>query len=255
MPFTLSHPAAILPIHALLGRRASLSALVIGSMVPDLPYFMGFGSGAFSHSLTGVALFCLPYGLLCYLLFHLWLKRPLKALLPGPVWRRMPVLPLWPAVPWPWVGFSLGLGALTHLLWDGFTHANGVVVQQVAWLHSIAMEGDRVLHPYKWLQHFSSLAGMLAMGLYARNWYCRAALRERDGALAWQVRYGVCATVALAGLAASGLGGRWDLVLSTERRLFFMVVNGITVALLALAVFALCWHLHHWWRHDDDDDK
>ena len=49
---TLAHPVAVLPL-----RRFGLpmAALVIGSMVPDVPLFMGWSSGyQVSHSYTGV---------------------------------------------------------------------------------------------------------------------------------------------------------------------------------------------------------
>lgn len=52
MPLTLAHPAAVLPL-----RRCGLpmAALVIGSMMPDVPLFMRWSSGyQVSHSYTGV---------------------------------------------------------------------------------------------------------------------------------------------------------------------------------------------------------
>ena len=51
MPFTGSHPAAVLPL-----MRWGLmpSALVIGSMVPDLPYFLPVPDLGNTHSLIGL---------------------------------------------------------------------------------------------------------------------------------------------------------------------------------------------------------
>ena len=54
MAFTPAHAAAAVPLHRLLGSRAVLSALVIGSMTPDFAYFLPLGvRRAQSHSLVG----------------------------------------------------------------------------------------------------------------------------------------------------------------------------------------------------------
>src|SRR5690349_3109958 len=51
MPFTGSHPAAVLPL-VRFGLPAS--ALVIGSMSPDLPYYLPSpATGTFTHTLYG----------------------------------------------------------------------------------------------------------------------------------------------------------------------------------------------------------
>ena len=78
MPYPFAHPAAVLPLAARFGVP---SALVIGSVAPDLWYLLPFIDRAQTHSLSGVLAFCLPAGLLLYLLFHFVLKEPLIALL------------------------------------------------------------------------------------------------------------------------------------------------------------------------------
>ncbi|MCP2266986.1 DUF4184 family protein [Promicromonospora thailandica] len=92
MPFTLSHPAAVLP---LLRHPFSTVALVAGAMAPDLPYFARrtpvpvsaqswyepFMNATTSHGLVGALTVSLPYALaLCGLY---WVaRRPVEALLP-----------------------------------------------------------------------------------------------------------------------------------------------------------------------------
>jgi hypothetical protein len=86
MPFTLAQPAAAIPLSRVLGRASVLSALIIGSMSPDLVYFLPLGiNRATSHSLVGLFWLCVPLGLVSYVLFHvLW--RPLGSyLLPRPL--------------------------------------------------------------------------------------------------------------------------------------------------------------------------
>ena len=65
-----------------MGRIAVPSALVIGSIVPDLWQVLPFGSRPLSHSGSGPLLFSLPVGLAVYLVFHLLLKSACMALLP-----------------------------------------------------------------------------------------------------------------------------------------------------------------------------
>jgi Domain of unknown function (DUF4184) len=43
MPLTFAHPAVALPLRKLLGRWGFLPALAIGSMAPDVPYFVPLG--------------------------------------------------------------------------------------------------------------------------------------------------------------------------------------------------------------------
>src|SRR3954465_6574698 len=90
MPFTPTPALAIIPIAAL-GRGAPpFSALVIGSMIPDLPLFSPM-SPAYdtTHSPPGLLSACLPLGLACFLLFQSLMKRPLLALLPEAIQRRI----------------------------------------------------------------------------------------------------------------------------------------------------------------------
>ena len=64
MPFTLSHPAVVLPFARW---KLILSALVIGSMTPDFEYFIDIVTDhdvQIGHSISGIFLFCIPVGLL-----------------------------------------------------------------------------------------------------------------------------------------------------------------------------------------------
>lgn len=149
MPYPFAHPAAVLPLVPLMGRLAVPSALVIGSIVPDLWQVLPFGSRQLSHSVSGVLFFCLPVGLAGYLVFHLLLKNACMALLPPALAGRV----RWftakglPAVPWHAVLASLVGGALTHLLWDDLTHAHAAQTHSINWL----------------LQHVSTLFGTLVL--------------------------------------------------------------------------------------------
>jgi hypothetical protein len=89
VPLTFAHPAVPL---ARLG--LPLSALVVGSMAPDFVYSLRLAPrGSFGHTLPGLVLFCLPAGLAVLWAFHRLMKRPLLALGPPPLQRRLAPLP------------------------------------------------------------------------------------------------------------------------------------------------------------------
>lgn len=137
VPFTLSHAAAVLPAVRGDGSgrgRLAPAVLVAGSFAPDMTYFaasavpgaMEFGT--VTHSFTGV--FAVDV-LIAWVLAAAWLvvREPLVALVPravrGPVAALVrcgtPRRALSPALAVRWY-VSAALGALTHAVWDAFTH-------------------------------------------------------------------------------------------------------------------------------------
>jgi hypothetical protein len=127
MPYTLSHVAAVLPFSRPLARLRILSAMVIGSMVPDFGYLLPLHPPRVAtHSALSLVTFSVPLGLLSYWIFQRWIKVPLFNLLPDPAYLRWRPFAA-PAVlnsPRQWLLAVAGvlLGAVTHLVWDGFTH-------------------------------------------------------------------------------------------------------------------------------------
>src|SRR5262245_66554750 len=86
MPFTLAHPAAVIPLK----RYLPLSALVVGSLSPDLEYLVRLRAVShLSHTLTGLFSFCLPVGLVLLWLFHRFVKQPLTLLMPTTMRQRL----------------------------------------------------------------------------------------------------------------------------------------------------------------------
>ncbi len=131
MPFTLAHPAAVLPLKRWCPRFLSFSALVVGSITPDVGYcFWRYNLDSLSHRFVGSFIFCLPVGVVMMTAIY-FLRKPAVNLLPAR--QRQVFLPLCqkslgsPLV----ILISLLLGAWTHLVWDSFTHAHGWVVAHV----------------------------------------------------------------------------------------------------------------------------
>ncbi len=184
MPFTFSHPAAAVPLRHALGRFGVLSALVIGSTTPDMGYFLPWlgVSSRVTHGLEGLFSFCLPLGAVMYLLFHALLKAPCLDLMPRCM--RVRLLPHAGHGPWlphgtsPWgVPVSLLLGAVTHIVWDSFTHAGAPAVIALPVLNALLFEvhGYQVLL-FKLLQHVSSLVGLALLAWWGWCWLRVAAV-------------------------------------------------------------------------------
>jgi len=188
VPFTLSHTAAILPLRPLLGPAGVLSALVIGSTAPDCPYFVLQGQfRAGTHTLLSVLLFSFPAGWLVFLAWRFALRPASLVFVPTAIACR-----LGPAGPWPaalGVTVSLAVGALTHVLWDGFTHSNGAFVREFPALRThIVQLFHYPLWSYKVLQHGSTLLGGATVALAASAWFARTAALHRPPSLNPRIR-------------------------------------------------------------------
>src|SRR5690349_12774742 len=117
MPFTLSHPAAIAILPRTVRRHLPLAALAIGTMTPDFEYLIRLKPlSVWSHSLAGVATFCLPVGLITWCCWEYIVRSPTRELLilsQGRLRHPMTTRTVVRA------GAAIVIGALTHLAWDG----------------------------------------------------------------------------------------------------------------------------------------
>ncbi len=183
VPFTFAHPAAAIPLLKPLGRFGSLPALVIGSIAPDLAFVMALDlSREQTHSLAALFLFCVPIGVLAYVLFHALLKAPLTELMPDVVRARVASNTAGAPAPWSAVLVSLLCGALTHVVWDAFTHPGTPVVNALPFLQTeLAVVGGYHVYAFKVLQHGGSLLGMALLALWTLNWLRRAPVASLTG--------------------------------------------------------------------------
>lgn len=204
MPFTLAHPAAVLPLRHLRGLRTA--ALVIGSMVPDTPYYLPVPHRvAFdTHTLTGSYLIDLPLGIIL-LAAALLLREPLTALLSARArWLCLNALEPFRQRPSEWLLAPLAIliGVWTHLLWDSFTHGDGWIVHRVAALRRIVVIGGYEVQVCHLLQYLSSVVG-LALVLW---WYLRLRAPVADRAHAARLSHAGPALLLVTG-AALLIGG------------------------------------------------
>jgi hypothetical protein len=255
MPYPIAHPAAVIPLYRLMGRFAVPSALVIGSIVPDLWYFAPGLARADSHSAGGLLWFCLPVGLVLYMAFHLLLKQPLIALLPADTAARAGHFATASLPPAPWLAVlaSLLAGALTHAVWDLLTHPSSTSMWLLPALDETILQlGRYELTGYGLLQHASTLTGTAIVLLWARH-----KLRAVPGsastpppALPAGWRVGIVAgligipIIVVFGAGLDSLAGGFDLL---ALRKFARTAGIAALAAFALGLLAYC-ALWHAWR-------
>lgn len=202
MPWTFSHPAAVLPFKRWCPQLLNLPALVIGSMAPDFGYYIKrYDLSDVAHTWSGVVLADVPSGLLVLLLFYL-LRKPLWFLLPEPHRSALaPLLSRSPAVSALFLigaALSIALGACTHIVWDAFTHPSGWVVTHVAALRQPWLSIGAIVAPgYAILQHASTLVGALMLGSAYLGWLRRQPRGASKGSNdRWRYLLGVSAVTA-----------------------------------------------------------
>jgi hypothetical protein len=99
-----------------------------------------------------------------YWLFHTLFKYPAFSLLPCShqerIWSVMCRAPERSFRHWLLVVAALGIGTLTHIVWDSCTHWYGWTVQHFAWLQwPLLHTSSGTLRIYKVLQHGGTLVG------------------------------------------------------------------------------------------------
>jgi Domain of unknown function (DUF4184) len=222
--------------------------------MPDFQYFVHLTSQERdAHTYPGVLLLTLPAALLALFVFHAILKWPAISLVPRALQERL----VEPARRFRWrptsraaaILGSLALGILTHIAWDSFTHADGLVVQ--AWPSfrtPLFYVGRTAIPAFKVAQHLSTLAGGLFIIGALAGWYKRTPtttfalprLLSRIGNPTL-LSVGVCFTLCIAcGRAWRAAGSLADLP-ALQRFASTLAVTSVSTAALLLVVYSSVW--------------
>ncbi len=254
MPFTFSHPAAVIPL-----RRYGLvtSALVIGSVAPDVEAFTRLAQQDRSaHTFPGVLLITVPAALVALFVFHQFLKWPVVSLMPVPLQHRL--VESCSGFRWrPWRRFlliisSLAAGIATHLLWDSFTHDEGFIVRH--WpamsVPLFSIDGT-IISSYKLAQHGSTLLGSLIVVVAVIAYLRRAPLSnsELPPRFSRTVNTAAATIGSLCAVAAALVCAyrfAWPISGLPDLQHFVRIfaVTVISVGVIELLLFSCIW----WWR-------
>jgi hypothetical protein len=173
MPFTLAHPAAVLPLRD--KWPDGFLALVAGSVGPDIPYFLP--SRWADHlpnghtALTAITV-AAPLAL-ALLTAAVALRRALVA----PLWGRAQmlaeqVLDRWRHSRRCWIQAipATIVGCEIHVLWDAFTHNGGWAVLHLPLLaHDLSPFAGYPIEVFRILQYGSSLIGIAFAFVWMRR--------------------------------------------------------------------------------------
>jgi len=248
MPFTPTHILATIPI-AVLCRWLPLSALAIGSMIPDLPMFVPFASNYLvTHSPAGVFTACLPLGVATFLLFQCVIKVPVLSLFPDWVKARLKTIakPLFI----PSIGFFLRvsiaivIGAFTHIAWDAFTHQGRWGTQTFPILNQTMTVAGWQIPGYKLFQYGSTFVGLPALAMFSGFWLCGNVASPVNGLYPFRRR----AKLLFAGVAIAIPALVTGYVLTTSDgtpygKLGQIITTSGLLAMVALVAYSLSFHL------------
>lgn len=234
VPFTLSHPAAVIPLRRL---GLPMSALVIGSMVLDVPLYLGSRAGYnVTHSALGIPTVDVALTMVALWLWFAVVRDAMADLAPDAVRSRVAPSARLTSRQWVLAPIAAVIAAAIHVFWDLFTHADRWGGRHVDWLQSdhLGLAGIR------WAQYVSGIVGLLVVG-----WAVVAHLRPLpsdarpprvlpSGALVVAV-----AVAAVVGLVSAVL----KIPAGLNSMAFHALVNGLIVLAVGLACVVAMWHL------------
>jgi hypothetical protein len=207
VPFTGSHPAAVLP---LLRTGLPASALVAGSLAPDLPFYLPGRPDLPTHTALAVVTLDVALGAGLWLLWHGLLAAPALAAAPAGLRRRVSRPPglrarLGSPRAVALVLAALAVGAATHVGWDQFTHWWGWGTRHVPALTApVGSALGEDWFGYDVAQHASTLGGAAALAGWLVWWWRRTPSRPGDlRDTAWAVWAGLLALGAVVGVGAA----------------------------------------------------
>ena len=121
-----------------------------------------------THSTSALLTFCLPIGIITYWVFQFLIKAPIVEVLPdGPYARWQPVsatADIRSLKQWLLAACGILGGALSHLIWDAFTHDGGRGVRMFPVLDDTIFDlGSRHLPAIYVLQDLGSFLGLVAV--------------------------------------------------------------------------------------------
>ena len=227
-----------------------------GSIAPDFEFFLRLTPNRLiGHTWAGIFIFCLPVGATLLLLFHFILKRPLIALMPNYHHERLIHFarshPFYASRRLGNIALSIILGAVTHLVWDSFTHPDGWFPIHIPLLSGTLFEihGIGTVRVYFAAQYLTSLAGIIALLYWYRKWL--AGLKPAIGSnrrFSCLKRLSIIASlfaVSFTGGVAYGFNALSpiDDITTLMNFISHATIAGVSFFLVGMVFFSIIWHL------------
>lgn len=184
----------------------------------------------YSHSMAGVILFDLPMGILLAFIFHNLVKESLFDNLPQIIRQRVVTFKRfnWSHAfknNWPVVLISIVIGALSHILWDSFTHEYGYFVVRISELQNKVELYNLQIPVYRIVQHTSTLVGGLILAIAFFKMPANEKVNSQISLRYWVIFTSICLSVILLQIVVTQ-------VISYRQ----LIVTSISAGLIALIV-------------------
>ncbi|MGD9200710.1 MAG: DUF4184 family protein [Chitinispirillia bacterium] len=252
MPFTFSHPAAVIDLPK---KYFSLSALVIGSMIPDIEYFIRLEPVRHHiHSWPGFLWLGIPIGTFIYLFFHIFLKYPLVSILPKDHQEKLiPVCKKF-SLKTPKDFFkiilSIFIGILSHIIIDSFTHSNNFLTDYIPFLQKYIIKIP-FLHitVSEFLQYFTTVTGIGYIILRYFLWFynCKEKENLENELFTFKKKASAISSVIfISSFSAAIYGSVKSGILYDQSRLygFFVYTSLASISFLIIGLVILCFKVH-----------
>jgi hypothetical protein len=234
MPLTLSHPAAVIPLRRL---GLPMSTLVFGSMVLDVPLYLGSRRGyEMTHSLPGVVTIDIVLTLLVLVVWFGVMRDPLVDLSPSVIRSRLAPRARLTRRQWLLAIPAASIAAFTHVAWDSFTHPDRWGAEHAGWV-----QADHLgLAGFKWAQYVSGVLGLMVVCAWAlielRSLPADKPRQSRAlGSYALVGAIGIAGAVGVATAIAKVPSGFHSMA-------FHGVINSIITVVLTVGFVSVAWH-------------
>jgi Domain of unknown function (DUF4184) len=205
VPFTGSHPAAVLP---LLRTSLPASALVAGSIAPDVPFYLPVGLPRATHTALAVVTVDLLVAALAWALWHALLAPAALSAAPAGVRGRLAGVPLGlrrrlrSARAGALVLGALLVGAAVHVLVDEFTHPGRWGAENLA-----VLAGDwGPLPAVRWLDYTGTVLGGAVLLGWLALWWRRTRVVPAPAQPRWWLPWAAIVVLGLVGGLSATLG-------------------------------------------------
>ena len=238
MPFTPAHPAITLAAKIVPRKYISWTALFIGSMVPDMEYFMFMNPASrMSHSIYGIINFNLPMTFLIAMVWHTYTGPLLLRALPF-VKKEYSFTHTdfagYLAKNWFVFIISALAGICSHLFLDGFCHARGFMVRTYPWLLEVINVGGVQMRRCYFFWYLTSFIGMMVMLVFvadAAKFFSRTAWKQVYRYRLFWIKV-ICVTLVIASLRILA-GLSWNII----RHLVIIAIGAFLYSVVIVTVF------------------